>query len=122
MTLDKPTRRKLHRLRLTIEAVVAGVIIVAALVVGVVGLFVPWFVNHPDTVRGFLEKQLKRPVSFETLTGSWTVSGPVFGMKGLTLGGDAPLRVGDAELAIDFYAFLKPNISFSDFRIVGLAV
>src|SRR5687768_11320066 len=114
MTLDKPTRRKLHRVRLTIEAVVAGVIITAALVVGLVGLFVPWFVNHPDTVRGFIEKQLKRPVTFDNLSGSWTVSGPVFALNGLTLGGDAPLKVGTAELAIDFYSFLKPNVSFSD--------
>lgn len=105
-----------------VEAVVAGVIIAAALVVGTLGLFLPWFVNHPEKVQRFLSDQLRRPVTFEHLDGQWTASGPVFTLTGLKLGGDTPLTVGSAELAIDFYAFAKPDVSFSDFRVVGLEV
>ncbi|HEX6364213.1 MAG TPA: hypothetical protein VFZ93_14750, partial [Albitalea sp.] len=122
MTLDRPTRRRLHRLRLGIEAFVAFVVIAGALVIGSAGLLLPWLVQHPERVEAFIAKQLGRPVVIERVEGDWKPSGPVFTLRGVTLGTRTPFAIERAELAVDFYSWLKRDASFTEFRIVGVAV
>ncbi|HET9484194.1 MAG TPA: hypothetical protein VFO79_09580, partial [Xanthomonadales bacterium] len=122
MTLDRPTRRKLHRLRLGIEAFVALVVIAGALVIGSAGLLLPWLVQHPDRVEAFLAKRLGRAVAIERVEGDWNPSGPVFTLHGVTLGARTPFAIERAELAVDFYSWLKRDASFAEFHIVGVAV
>jgi len=122
LTLAKPTRRRLHRLRLGLEALIAAVVIFAALVVGGMGIALPWLVKNPERVQAFLAARLGRPVTFERVEGHWRASGPVFALHGVKLGDGTPFVVESAELALDFYAGLKPDVSFSEFRIVGVAV
>src|SRR5688572_15930129 len=122
MTLPRPTRRKLHRLRLGLEAFVAFAVIFCALVVGSAGRLLPWAVKHPERVRAFLEARLGRPVAFASVEGDWRPVGPVFTLHSVKLGAGRPFVIERAELAIDFYAWLKPDVAFSEFRIVGVAV
>ncbi|HVF34208.1 MAG TPA: YhdP family protein [Candidatus Saccharimonadia bacterium] len=117
-----PTRRKLHRLRLGIEAGIACVVIAAALVIGAAGLLLPWLVNHPERVRAYLAAQLGRAVTIERVEGNWKPTGPVFTLHRVGLGVGAPFAIERAELALDFYAWLKRDISFTEFRIVGVAI
>ena len=97
-------------------------VIGTALVIGATGLLMPWLVAHPDRVEGFLAARLGRPVSIGRVEGHWNPAGPVFALHDVALGGDAPFQVGRAELAIDFYAVLKRDVSFSEFRVIGIAV
>ena len=95
-----------------------------ALVVGSAGLALPWVVAHPHKVQDFLSARMGRPVTIGSLTGAWTVVGPVFQLRDVQIerpgGRGQPFRIDSAELAIDFYASLKSGVSFSEFRLLGL--
>lgn len=120
-----PARRRWRRLRLTLTGALATLVIGMALVLAAAATALPWLVQHPDRVRDFLGARLGQPVDFVALRGDWTPSGPVFSLDGLTVGDPArgePFRIGGAEVAIDFYAWLKRGTSFSEFRLVGLEI
>jgi uncharacterized protein (TIGR02099 family) len=120
-----PARRRWRRLRLALKGAFAAAVIGMALVLAAAATALPWIVDHPERVRDFLSERLARPVDFDSLRGQWTRSGPVFALAGLSVGdpaGGEPFRIGEAELAIDFYAWLRPGVSFSEFRLVGLDI
>jgi uncharacterized protein (TIGR02099 family) len=120
-----PARRRWRRLRLALKGAFAAVVIGMALVLATAATALPWIVDHPEQVRDFLTERLGRPVDFEALRGQWTRSGPVFALAGLRVGdpaGGEPFLIGEAELAIDFYAWLRRGVSFSEFRLVGLDI
>jgi uncharacterized protein (TIGR02099 family) len=120
-----PARRRWRRLRLALKGAFATVVIGMAVVLAAAATAVPWIVDHPGRVRDFLSERLARPVDFDALRGQWTRSGPVFALSGLSIGdpgGGEPFRIGEAELAIDFYAWLRRGVSFSEFRLVGLDI
>ena len=104
------------------EATLALGVIGLALVIGATGLLLPWLVAHPERVEAFLAKRLERPVAIGRVEGHWNPAGPVFTLHDVALGGGSAFRVGRAELAIDFYAGLKRDVSFSEFRVVGVSI
>jgi uncharacterized protein (TIGR02099 family) len=120
-----PTRRRLRRaLRLAMGVVAAGVIGMAV-VLAAAATAVPWVVEHPERVREFLSERVGRPVDFASLQGRWTRGGPVFVLREVAVtppGGGEPFRIDSAELAIDFYAWARRGVSFSEFRVVGIDV
>jgi uncharacterized protein (TIGR02099 family) len=111
---------------LWLKGIVAFAVIGMALVVGFAGLALPWILSHPEKVQSFLSERLKRPVRFARLTGQWYATGPVFTLSEVEVGAsDAaaePLRIEQAELAINFYAWLRSGVSFSEFRVVGIDI
>lgn len=119
-----PRQRRWRRIGLLLKATVAVAVIGMALVVGSAGLALPWVVAHPQKVQDFLSARMGRPVTIGALTGRWTVVGPVFHLRDVQIerpgGSGQPFRIDSAELAIDFYAWLKANVSFSEFRLLGL--
>jgi uncharacterized protein (TIGR02099 family) len=121
-----PMQRRWRRFRLGVKAVIAFGVIGMALVVGTAGLMLPWVVGHPEKVQRFLSDRLQREVTFSRLHGDWTPTGPVFQLDDVELanprGDGPPFRIEKAELRIDFYAWLRAGISFSEFSLVGLEV
>lgn len=119
-----PRQRRWRRIGLFTKGTIAVVVIGMALVVGSAGLALPWVVAHPHKVQDFLSARMGRPVTIGSLTGDWTVVGPVFQLRDVQIerpgGRGQPFRIDSAELAIDFYASLKSGVSFSEFRLLGL--
>lgn len=119
-----PGQRRWRRAVRSFQAGAATLVIGMALLVALVAVAMPWLVAHPETVRAVLSERLKRPVSFAGLRGEWTRSGPVFSLENVILGapGAEAFSIDRAELALDFYAPLKRNVSLLEFRLVGLAI
>jgi uncharacterized protein (TIGR02099 family) len=120
-----PARRRWRRVRLAVAGTVASAVIGMALVMAAAATALPWLVEHPQKVRDFLTQRLGRPVEFAALAGHWSPGGPVFELRDLRIGDPAagePFRIESAEVAIDFYAWLRRGVSFSEFRLVGLGI
>ncbi len=120
-----PARRRWRRLRLFVAATLAAALIGMALVLATAATALPWLVEHPEKVRDFIAQRLGQPVAFAALRGEWTPVGPLFSLDGLAVGDPAfgePFRIDSAEVAIDFYAWLKRGVRFTEFRLVGLEI
>jgi uncharacterized protein (TIGR02099 family) len=119
-----PRQRRWRRIGLLAKGTIAVLVIGMALVVGSAGLALPWVVAHPHQVQDFLSARMGRAVTIGSLTGEWTVVGPVFQLRDVQIerpdGSGEPFSIDSAELAIDFYASLKSGVSFSEFRLLGL--
>jgi uncharacterized protein (TIGR02099 family) len=120
-----PAQRRWRRLRRGLLGAFAFAVIGMALVLASAATALPWLVDHPDRVREFLSIRLGRAVDFIALRAEWVRSGPIFTLDGLSVGGpdnEPPFTIGQAELAIDFYAWARRGVSFSEFRLVGLEI
>jgi len=120
-----PAQRRWRRLRRGLLGIFAFAVIGMALVLASAATALPWLVEHPDRVREFLGTRLGRTVDFTALRAEWVHSGPIFTLDGLSVAGPAneqPFTIGQAELAIDFYAWARRGVSFSEFRLVGLEI
>ena len=69
-----------------------GVLVIAlAVVVALAQLLLPLVAHHPQWVAAQLSARAQRPVSFTSMEGRWTPSGPLFVLHGVTVG--APVRL-----------------------------
>jgi uncharacterized protein (TIGR02099 family) len=114
---------RLRRLRLALITTCSTLVIVAALLVALVQLALPWLTQHPERVAEWVSERLGREVRFASLQGLWTRSGPrlILGdVEIVDVGGSAPLRVPRAEIALNLYAAFQKNRAWNEFRLVGL--
>jgi uncharacterized protein (TIGR02099 family) len=114
-----------RHLRLGLQALVATVIIVAAVVVGVVQLVVlPWLAGHPENISAFLEERLHRPVRIDQVEARWESNGPLLDLQGVHIGVDQPrqpaLLIARAGLKINFLSWMHRNARWNEFRLDGL--
>ncbi len=117
-------RRSLRRLRFTLFTVGAIVVIALALTVGLGQLAMPWLTRNPERVEAWLSERLHQPVHVGHLNAVWAAGGPVMTLDDVRIG-DAdkqPLQLSRAELALDFYAPLRGDRAWSEFRLVGVDV
>ena len=92
---------------------VSGALIVAAVLVGVIQLALPWWASDPDRVARLLSSRLGSPVRIESTEPGWSRRGPVIALHGVRLGdGDSALRIGRAAWAVDFAGLLLPGGRF----------
>lgn len=104
----------------------AGVaVILLALIAALAQLLLPLLARHPQWVAAQLSQQLQRPVSFASMEGRWTASGPAFVMHGVTVGAEAPghgnaLQIPQAELKLDFGGWLLPSRHLLNLHVQGL--
>ena len=119
-----PWRRRLRRLRLWLVRLLALALIAMALVMGLGQLALPWVISHPEKVTAFLSDKLHRPISIDKIDGTWERSGPVLTLHGLHLGAaDASqqaMLIPQAEIALNFFAWLHKNQRWNEFRLSGL--
>lgn len=93
---------------------VIGVLLISlAVVVAVAQLALPLLAQHPQWVASQLSQRLHRPVTFTSMSGRWTPSGPRLLMRGVSIGDSGPdttpLRIPQAELALDLGGWLLPS-------------
>lgn len=100
---------------------VSGCLIVAAVLVGLIQLALPWWASDPGRVARLLASRLRVPVSIEATEPSWSTRGPVIALRGLQLGeGDSALRIEHAAWAVDFAGLVLPGRVLNEFRVHGL--
>lgn len=117
-------RRRLRRLRFALVGTLSTLIILAAVVVGVARLALPWLAQHPERVERWLSERLGRHVSISKVETLWTRSGPrlVLGDLGIAAGdnGEPAFNLARAEIAVNLYAAFERNRAWNEFRLVGL--
>lgn len=117
-------RVRLRRLRLGIQALVATIVIVAAVVVGVTQLVVlPWLGSHPERISAFLGERLHRPVRVDQVVARWERNGPLLNLEGVHIGIDEPgqpaLLIAHAGLKINLFVW-NHNARWNEFWLDGL--
>jgi len=117
-------RVRMRRLRLGVQALLAAIVIVAAVVVAVMQLAVlPWLADHPERISAFLADRLHRPVRVEQVDARWERNGPLLNLQGVHIGDDHPgqpaLLIAHAGLKINFFAW-SHNARWNEFRLDGL--
>jgi uncharacterized protein YhdP len=117
-------RVRLRRVRLGVQALLATIVIVAAVVVGVMQLVVlPWLGSHPESISAFLGERLHRPVRVDQVDARWERNGPLLNLQGVHIGVDQPgqpaLLIAHAGLKINLFAWNR-NARWNEFRLDGL--
>lgn len=119
-----PWRHRLRRARFVIGALLAGLLIAAAVAMGLMQLLLPLAARYPDRLAAFLSQRLHRPVHFASVQGQWQPSGPLLSVHDLTLGAAYPggesLRLPKAAIKFDFGAWLKPMHRWVTLRLTGV--
>jgi uncharacterized protein (TIGR02099 family) len=96
-------------------------LIVAALLVSVANLFLPYIENNPEKIQVWLTERVGQPVSFHSSKTIWTKRGPKITLTGLTVGKEKSLvRIGQAELLVAVYSGLLPNHPLTELKVKGL--
>jgi uncharacterized protein (TIGR02099 family) len=107
-------QRRLHRCARGSGWTAGVLVILFAVVVALLQLLLPLLGRHPQWVAAQLSQRLQRPVSFQSLEGHWTGSGPLFVMHGVTIGAatgetGAALQIPESELKLDLGGWLLPS-------------
>lgn len=103
-----------------------GVLVIAlAVFMALAQLLLPLVAHHPQWVAAQLSARAQRPVSFTSMEGRWTPSGPLLVLHGITVGAPAgqsatPLRLPESELRLDFGGWLLPSRHLLNVRVRGL--
>ncbi|MEP6972176.1 MAG: TIGR02099 family protein, partial [Betaproteobacteria bacterium] len=118
-------RRWPHRVARAAAWVAGVALIMLALTAGLAQVLLPMLARHPDWVAAQLSQRLHRPMSFTSMEGRWTPSGPVFVMHGVTVGlapGEhgTPLKIPESELKLDFGGWLLPSRHLFSLHASGL--
>ncbi|MBQ4854276.1 TIGR02099 family protein [Rhodanobacter sp. B2A1Ga4] len=118
-------QRRLHRCARASGWVAGVALILLAVVAALAQLLLPLLARHPDWVAAQLSTRLQRPVSFASMEGHWTGSGPVFVMHGVTIGAaagesGAVLQLPESELKLDFGGWLLPSRHLLNLHVRGL--
>ena len=109
-----------RRARRWLAGIVATVIIVLAVAMALGQLLLPLLADYPDRVAALLSERLHQPVSVRAVQGHWQGSGPLLSVSGLRIGrGNDALRLPEAELKVDFGAWIKRDRRWLELRIDG---
>ena len=104
----------------------AGVLVIAlAVLMALTQLLLPLVARHPQWVAAQLSARAQRPVSFTSMEGRWTPSGPLLVLHGVVVGAPtgqsaAPLRLPESELRLDFGGWLLPSRHLLNVHVRGL--
>jgi uncharacterized protein (TIGR02099 family) len=118
-------QRRLHRCARALGWTVGVTVILFAVLVALTQLLLPLLARHPAWVAAQLSQRLQRPVSFASMEGRWTPSGPLFVMHGVTIGAaagesGAALQLPESELKLDFGGWLLPSRHLLNLHVRGL--
>ena len=118
-------QRRLHGCARAAGWIAGSAVILLAVVMALTQLLLPLLARHPEWVAAQLSERLQRPVSFASMEGRWTPSGPLFVMHGVTVGSQngqagAPLQIPESELKLDFGGWLTPSRHLVNLRVRGL--
>ncbi|WP_232823523.1 YhdP family protein [Dyella sp. C9] len=121
--MNAPWLKRMHLTSRALAWVVGVAVISLAVLMALAQLLLPTLAQHPQWVAEQLGQRLQRPVTFDSLEGRWQPAGPLFVMRGMTIGasdGQPPLRIPEAELKLDFGGWLLPSRHLLNLRARGL--
>ena len=113
-------RSRLKRARRWLAGAFAALVILLAVAMALGQLLLPLLAHYPDRVAALLSERLHQPVSVRTVQGHWQGSGPLLSVSGLRIGsGEDALRLPEAELKVDFGAWIKRDRRWLELRLDG---
>ena len=117
------TRTFFRRLRTLLWTALTLVILVAAVLVGIGKLLMPYSERYQPRLEAWLSREFQQPVRVDSFTGEWKAFGPRISLEGVTLLGDGK---GEGEIAIQHAALdikplnaVIPGRPLYTFRIIG---
>jgi len=96
--------------------------VLAAVVVGIGKLLMPYSVHYQPELETWLSKAFNQPVRVESFSGEWKAFGPRISLRGLTLmpeGMQSEIAISRAALDIKPLNALIPGRPLYSFRIIG---
>lgn len=117
--------QRLHRGARALGWTAGVTVIVLAVLMALAQLLLPMLARNPQWVAAQLSERLQRPVSFTSTEGRWTATGPLFVMRGVTVGAPVgqpgkPLHIPESELSLDFGGWLLPSRHLLNVRVHDL--
>jgi uncharacterized protein (TIGR02099 family) len=116
-------RTLFRRLRTLLWTALTLVVVLAAVVVGIGKVLMPYSVVYQPQLEEWLSREFQQAVVIDSFTGEWKAFGPRISLEGVTLLGDGQ---GEGEIAIQHAALdirplnaLLPNRPLYSFRIIG---
>jgi uncharacterized protein (TIGR02099 family) len=111
-----------RRLRTLLWTALTLLTVLAAVVVGVGKLLMPYSVHYQPELEAWLSKSFNQPVKIESFSGEWKAFGPRIRLRGLTLmpeGMRSEIAINRAALDIKPLNALIPGRPLYSFRIIG---
>jgi len=115
-------RKIFRQLRTLLWTALTLVTVLAAVVVGVGKLLMPYSVHYQPELEAWLTKAFNQPVKVESFTGEWKAFGPRISLRGVTLmpvGMQSEIAIDHAALDIKPLNALIPGRPLYSFRIIG---
>jgi uncharacterized protein (TIGR02099 family) len=115
-------RKIFRRVRTLLWTALTLLTVLAAVVVGIGKLLMPYSVHYQPELEAWLSKAFNQPVTVESFTGEWKAFGPRISLKGVTLrpeGMRSEIAINQAALDIKPLNALIPDRPLYSFRIIG---
>lgn len=96
-------------------------LILAALLVSVANMLLPFIEKNPERVQVWLTERVGQPVSFKHSSTEWTRRGPRIRLTGLRVGqGGGAVEIARAELLVAVYSGLLPGHPLTELKAKDL--
>ncbi len=118
----KRTGKILRRLRTLLWTALTLVTVLAAVLVGIGKLLMPYSDYYQPQLEAWLTRAFNQPVSVESFTGEWKAFGPRISLQGVTFtsqGMGSEIAIHHAALDIKPLNALIPGRPLYSFRIIG---
>ncbi len=115
-------RKIFRQLRTLLWTALTLVTVLAAVVVGIGKLLMPYSAHYQPELEAWLSKAFNQPVKVESFTGEWKAFGPRISLQGVTLmpeGMQSEIAINQAALDIKPLNALIPGRPLYSFRIIG---
>ena len=112
----------LRRLRTLLWTALTLLTVLAAVVVGIGKLLMPYSVHYQPELEAWLSEAFNQPVTVESFSGEWKAFGPRISLQGLSLmpeGVSSEIAINRAALDIKPLNALIPGRPLYSFRIIG---
>ena len=118
----KSLRKLFRRLRTLLWTALTLLTVLAAVIVGIGKLLMPYSVHYQDELEVWLSEAFNQPVRVESFSGQWKAFGPRISLRGVTLmpdGQKSEIAINRAALDIKPLNALIPGRPLYSFRIIG---
>jgi len=118
----KNLRKIFRRVRTLLWTALTLLTVLAAVVVGIGKLLMPYSVHYQPELEAWLSKAFNQPVRVESFSGEWKAFGPRISLRGVTLmpeGLQSEIAINRAALDIKPLNVLIPGRPLYSFRIIG---
>jgi uncharacterized protein (TIGR02099 family) len=115
-------RKIFRRIRTLLWTTLTLLVLMAAVLVGVGKLLMPYSAHYQPELEAWLSKTFNQPVQVESFSGEWKAFGPRISLQGVTLmpeGRQSEIAIEHAALDVKPLNALIPGRPLYSFRIIG---